>query len=120
MIKKILIALGVITLLIGAFFALRFYTGNPRLMIINEGDTDIKAVEVLVSGNNYTLDDIAAGDKRTLRINPEWDSSIKLIINKKDTLLIGAYLDQSSTGGYIKAHITEDSLISFKYKRGLL
>ncbi len=120
MIKKALITLGVVILLIGIFFALRFYAGNPRVIILNEGNKDMNTIEILVSGNSYTLDNVAPGEERTVRIKPEWDSNIRLIINKKDTLLIDTYLDQGSTGGYIKARITEDSLISFKHKRGLL
>jgi hypothetical protein len=120
MIKKVLITFGVVIFLIVLFFALQFYVGDPKLIILNESDTDIKTIQVLVSGNNYTIGSIAAGDKRDLKISPKWDSNIKLIINERDTILIDTYLDQGSTGGYIKVQITEDSLISFTHKRGIL
>lgn len=120
--KNTLITVLTILIIGGGYLIFRYYfLGNPRLILENVGTNDIHNIEVAVSGNSYLIKKITQGKQKTIRVDPLTDSDIKLIMkNGNDTLTIPIYLDRASTGGYIQAKITSDSLIDFKYKRGFL
>lgn len=116
---KVLIALSI---LIISFFVFRyFYLGNPRLILTNVDNSTIDSVYVQVTGNNYFIQKIEPGKAKTIRVNPLSDSDIVVFTqNREYEIVIGIYLDRASAGGYIKAKITGDSLVSFEHKRGVL
>ncbi|MEX0594934.1 MAG: hypothetical protein WD512_00405 [Candidatus Paceibacterota bacterium] len=119
--KKIGAIIFVALLSIGLIIFSNNYLGHPKLIIVNVGTKDINSIHVTVTGNEYFIDALEKGEETVLRINPKSDSDILITTeNKKHTLIINTYLDRASTGGYIKAEITTDSLISFVHKRGLL
>lgn len=119
--NKLLLTLFLILLVISYLFFRNQFLGNPRLILNNVGVTNIDSIHVVVSGNTYLLENLSKGGKKTIRIDPLTDSNIILFTeNKKNKIIINTYLDRASTGGYIKAKITQDSLVYFKHEVGFL
>ena len=116
------IVFSILIFLVIGFILIEYYwLGNPRLYLTNVGKSSIDSIEVVVSGNTYNIGTLPSGSTKMIRVDPLTDSDIKLhISNTNKTLIINTYLDRASTGGYIEASITQDSLISFTHKRGLL
>jgi len=119
--NKVKILIGVSILIVTFLIFRYYYLGNPRLILTNVDNRSINSIQVQVTGNNYFIPEISPGDTKTIRVNPLSDSDISIFTqNKENEIIIGIYLDKASTGGYIKAKITRDSLVSFEHKRGVL
>ncbi|HSH25790.1 MAG TPA: hypothetical protein VLA13_09680 [Massilibacterium sp.] len=119
--KKTVALLFIVLFSFGLIYISYNHLGNPKLILVNVGHKDIDSVYVTVTGNSYFINTLKKGTETELRIDPKADSDIKLTTeNRRYTIIINTYLGRGSTGGYIRAEITTDSLITFVHKRGLL
>ena len=98
-----------------------YYLGNPRLIITNTDDVSVDSIHVQLTGNSYFISEIDPRETKTIRLNPLSDSDVAIFTqNREYEIIIGINLDRASTGGFIKAEITRDSLVSFEHKSGIL
>ncbi len=98
-----------------------YYLGNPRLIITNTDDVSVDSIHVQLTGNSYFISEIDPRETKTIRLNPLSDSDVAIFTqNREYEIIIGINLDRASTGGFIKAEITSDSLVSFEHKSGIL
>lgn len=87
---------------IGAFGVWYVAVGpGVAMTIINKGSATMAGVRVLVTGRSYTLDDIPAGARSTVRVHPTGDSSVLIEYDEAGThrvLTVDCYLSSGDRG----------------------
>ncbi len=88
-------------LLMGAFAFLYLATG-VRVEIKNLGPAAMRKVSVHVTGNSYSLGDIPAGASKTVRVNPQGESSVSIkqsnAKGQQGTLSVDCYFERGYSG----------------------
>jgi hypothetical protein len=88
-------------------------TDGVELTLKNVGATTLRSVSVDVSGASYALGDIPSGASKMVKINPKWESDIKLRFANSPGLIVGVYVD-NEFGGSIEASVTEQKVVAVK------
>ena len=104
-----------VPIILVAVYAMFTRTNGVMFKLKNVGATTLHSVVVEVSGASYALGDITSGASKEVKINPHWESDIKLRFANRPVLLIDHYVD-SDFGGTIEANVTEQEVIAVKDK----
>lgn len=91
-----------------------FGTDATELIIENVSDENIHDIRVNVTGNQYTIEKLIAGEKTKLNINVTDESAVYLVNANGDSLYLDVYLEPNY-GGKIEAGITSDSVLYMRY-----
>lgn len=84
---------------------------GTELTIENKGHIPLDSVTVHVTGNEYFLGHIPAGDTRTEKVYVKDESHIELSDSRNRRLVLDVYLEPGYSGT-VCAKITSDSVLS--------
>lgn len=96
------VAISAISLLILSVFLLFQFRSGIRVTILNTGQTSIHSVVLHVTGNSYSIGDLAPGDSGEATVTSAGESTLKIEFadadGKKQQLDAGVYLEPGYRG----------------------
>jgi hypothetical protein len=108
--KKVI--LFAIVAIVVAYVAFTRTTG-VEFTLKNVGAETLRSVIVEVRGKSYALGDILPETSKTVKVNPQGESDIKLRFANGPRLIIDCYIE-NDYGGSIEANVTSRQVVTLK------
>src|ERR1022692_2161845 len=101
--RRYVIAVLIVVTLIGVgILGWRFVTRGVRVTIINSGPDALSDVVIHVTGNTHRIGNLAVGESRTVRVEPDTSSHVELTfkdaLGQHHRLNAGGYFDPGDRG----------------------
>jgi hypothetical protein len=96
-----------------AFAVVSLLRGGVTVIIRNVGAEPVRSIIVYVTGNSYSIGDVAPGTSKTVKVFAKGESHIELEQAGKNRLVIGCYFEDGYMGK-ITAEITPTQVVNIK------